>query len=77
MQTIQKLISSNLLRLGFLITLLLSPACGQLDLAWGPLLYAVDVTPDAITPNADGDQDVTQISYRLRRAAAVSIYFTK
>jgi hypothetical protein len=49
--------------------------CGQLDFAMGPLLYDVVVTPDAISPNADGVQDVTEIQYSLRRAAAVSIYF--
>lgn len=76
MYRIQKLIALNLIRLGVLSLLLLLVACGQLDLRWGPLLYAVTVTPDAITPNADGNQDVTEISYSLRRAAAVSIYFT-
>jgi len=56
--------------------LFLVAACGQLDLPWGPLLYAVTVAPDSITPNADGVQDVTQISYSLRRSAAVTIDFT-
>lgn len=54
---------------------MLLAACGQLDLAVGPLLYDVVVTPDAISPNADGQQDITEIQYSLRRAAAVSIYF--
>ncbi|HXF60937.1 MAG TPA: hypothetical protein VNK95_04930 [Caldilineaceae bacterium] len=49
--------------------------CGQLDLGMGPLLYDVQVTPDFITPNADGNQDVTEIQYSLRRTADVSIYF--
>lgn len=49
--------------------------CGQLDFAAGPLLYNVSVAPDAISPNADGDQDVTEIRYSLRRTALVSIYF--
>jgi hypothetical protein len=66
-------------RLGlFLLALLMSmlvAGCGQLDFAVGPLLYNVVVTPDAISPNADGKQDVTEIKYSLRRAAAVSIYF--
>src|SRR5215203_6510639 len=66
-------------RLGlFLLALLMSmlvAGCGQLDFAVGPLLYDVVFTPDAITPNADGRQDVTEIQYSLRRAAAVSIYF--
>ncbi len=54
---------------------LLNGACGQLDLAAGPLLYDVVVTPTAISPNADGVSDVTEIHYSLRRAADVSIYF--
>ncbi len=62
--------------LGLVTALLLLAACGQLDLAWGSLLYNVNVTPDSITPNADGQQDVTEISYSLRRSADVSIYFT-
>jgi hypothetical protein len=57
-----------------LFTLLLLAGCGQLDLGMGPLLYNVLVSPDSITPNADGVQDVTEIQYSLRRAAAVSIY---
>jgi hypothetical protein len=49
--------------------------CGQLDIGMGPLLYDVVVSPDAISPNADGITDVTEIQYSLRRTAAVSIYF--
>lgn len=49
--------------------------CGQLDLAVGPLLHDVVVSPDHITPNADGDTDATSISYSLSRSADVSIYF--
>ena len=40
-----------------------------------PLLHDVEVTPDRISPNADGDVDVTQIFYKLRRSANLSIYF--
>ncbi|MCB9160880.1 MAG: hypothetical protein H6644_13695 [Caldilineaceae bacterium] len=39
------------------------------------LLYDVQVTPTLISPNADGDTDVTDIFYSLRRPATVSIYF--
>jgi hypothetical protein len=39
------------------------------------LLYDVRIQPDHITPNADGDTDVTRIEYRLSRSAYVSIYF--
>ncbi len=41
----------------------------------GPPLIAASLSRAAITPNADGDSDVTRVAYRLRRAAAVSIYF--
>jgi hypothetical protein len=60
--------------LAFVLLLALA-GCGQLDIGMGPLLYDVVVTPDAISPNADGQQDVTEILYSLRRTATVSIYF--
>jgi hypothetical protein len=40
-----------------------------------PLLYDVSVSPDVISPNADGTEDATNIEYRLTRNAHVSIYF--
>jgi len=49
--------------------------CGQLQFTAGPLLYDVTMTPEDISPNADGDNDVTEIFYSLRRPATVSIYF--
>lgn len=39
------------------------------------LLRNVAVTHDVITPNADGDADLTRIEYEISRNAAVSIYF--
>ena len=50
-------------------------------LGWGgcatrPLLYDVEIAPQTISPNADGQTDVTRISYRLSRSADLSIYFT-
>lgn len=39
------------------------------------LLRAVTVSDSRITPNADGDSDITRIAYELTRRAAVSIYF--
>ncbi len=63
-------------RLVGLLLLVGITGCGQLNFAWGPLLHDVNVTPTSITPNADGDQDVTRITYSLRRAADVSITFT-
>lgn len=40
-----------------------------------PLLYDVEVNPQLISPNADGDTDVTYINYKLSRSAELSIYF--
>ncbi|GAB4428513.1 MAG: hypothetical protein Kow0031_08780 [Anaerolineae bacterium] len=41
----------------------------------GPLLSDVSVAPQTITPNADGIEDVTRISYHLNGSADLSIYF--
>ncbi|HPL29033.1 MAG TPA: hypothetical protein PLG21_13365 [Anaerolineae bacterium] len=41
----------------------------------GPPAADLALRPAEISPNADGSSDVTQISYRLSRAAAVSLYF--
>ncbi len=57
------------------MALLSLTACGRLDLPVGALLYDVQVSPNEISPNADGAQDVTEIQYSLRRPADVSIYF--
>jgi hypothetical protein len=40
-----------------------------------PLLSGVSVSPDVISPNADGSDDATNISYSLSRNAELSIYF--
>jgi hypothetical protein len=40
-----------------------------------PLLYDVAVSPNIISPNADGVDDATNIQYRLSRNAALSVYF--
>jgi hypothetical protein len=40
-----------------------------------PLIYEVQVQPTVITPNGDGDTDVTRITYKLSRNADLSIYF--
>jgi hypothetical protein len=58
-----------------LLLLFLLAGCGQLDLAVGPTLYDVKVAPALISPNADGQQDVTEVFYSLRRTATVNIYF--
>ena len=41
----------------------------------GPPLAAASFSHTALSPNTDGDDDVTHINYALRRAANVSIYF--
>ena len=56
-------------------TALLLVACGQLEFSNGPLLYDVSFSKDVITPNADGDNDATEIKYSLRRPANVTISF--
>ncbi len=61
--------------LSVIVLMALLSSCGQLDWPFGKLLYDVSLTPDAISPNADGERDATSISYSLRRAASVDIYF--
>lgn len=51
-----------------LLVLLILSACGQ-----KPLLQDISVTPDTITPNADGQTDLTRITFTLNRNAIVSI----
>lgn len=41
----------------------------------GPLLQSASFSLETITPDADGDSDVTTIRYELARPATVSIYF--
>lgn len=68
-------LSGESLRVLFmLLSALLLAACGQLDLNAGPLLYDVNVSHAAISPNADGVDDATEITYALRRAANVNVY---
>jgi hypothetical protein len=40
-----------------------------------PLLYDVSVSPDVISPNADGSDDATNLAYKLSRNALLSILF--
>ena len=58
-----------------LIALLAAAAILLASCAFGPLLSDVKVAPAAISPNADGADDVTHINYRINRPANVSIYF--
>lgn len=68
------LLKTNLYRwvglaLGLIGVLILS-GCGR-----KPLLYDVSFSDAHITPNADGETDITAIKYSLGRSAALSIYF--
>ena len=58
---------------GVLVVLLLSLGLSGCHLR--SLLYDVSVSPNVISPNADGIDDATNIDYKLSRNAAVSIYF--
>jgi hypothetical protein len=58
---------------GALVLMLLSLALGGCHLR--PLLYDVSISPDAISANADGKDDATNIEYKLSRNASISIYF--
>lgn len=57
---------------GLFAVLLLNVGCMS---RFRPLLYNVSLSPDIISPNADGVQDVTRIDYALGRNATISIYF--
>ena len=53
-----------------ILTVLFLTSCGR-----KPLLEDVVVAPDSITPNADGLEDLTNVSFLLNRNATVAIYF--
>ena len=59
---------------GVLLLLVLGFAAGCTT-ALRPLLYDVSVSPDVISPNADGENDVTLITYALGRNGYISISF--
>ena len=65
----------NKIALWIVIFALLLGGCGRLNAGIGPLLRDVTVAPDQISPNADGDTDVTEIRYTLSRSAYISIFF--
>ncbi len=64
-----KLYHWTILTLSLVVVLSLS-GCGS-----PPLLYDVQFGHEIITPNADGDTDITEIQYGLGRSAELSIYF--
>ena len=59
--------------LGVLVMMLLSLGLGGCHLR--PLLYDVSISPNVISPNADGTDDATNVEYKLSRNASISIYF--
>lgn len=59
-----------LLALGAVVLSLVLVGCGE-----RPLLSDVSFSKDRITPNADGEDDVLLIRYRLSRSAYLSMYF--
>ncbi len=60
--------------LWLVIAILLIASIGLTGCSLRPLLTEVTMAPDVISPNADGQDDVTLIRYRIGRAANVSIY---
>jgi hypothetical protein len=59
-----------MIQLVIILLLSLLTACSS----FSPLLNQVTVSPQTISPNADGLADVTRISYQLTRSADLSIY---
>ena len=54
--------------------LLILGACSFVGLPVRRLLYDVSLSDSVISPNADGDTDITRIEYKLARNATLSIY---
>lgn len=54
--------------------LLIPGACSFGGVPFRPLLYDVSLSDTMISPNADGDTDITRIEYKLARNATLSIY---
>ncbi len=61
--------------MGGAFTLLFLCAIGLGGCHLRPLLSEASVSPNVISPNADGVEDVTNITYRLSRSASLSVYF--
>lgn len=58
------------------LTAVLLGAAWLIFMPGGPALVSATFAFEAISPNADGKQDATRLTYTLRRSATVSIYFT-
>jgi len=67
--------NQNLLVVGGALTILVLFSLALSGCHLRPLLNDVSVSPDTISPNADGSDDATNIEYKLSRNAQVSIYF--
>jgi hypothetical protein len=67
--------SGSLLPLGAVLFTLLLLSLVLSGCHLRPLLSGVSVSPDVISPNADGSDDATNIAYKLARNADLSIYF--
>ncbi len=65
----------NVLPAALFLLMILLTGCGRLEIPIGPLLYDVQIVPSTISPNADGQDDVAEVQYSLRRPADVSILF--
>jgi hypothetical protein len=65
----------NPLKVVIFTNLILALSLLLMGCSGGPLLSEVSVSPQTITPNADGLEDVTRISYHLNGSANLSIYF--
>jgi len=62
-------------RLALFLTLLILIGAAGAGCRERPLLEDVAVRPATISPNADGQEDVAEITYTVTRQADVSIYF--
>ena len=58
------------------LSILLTVALAACSNPFGGTLAGVKVEPSAISPNADGKDDLARIEYRLRQPAKVQIYLT-
>jgi len=58
----------------FLVLILVAAAFGLTSCSLRPLLSGVSVQPENISPNADGQDDVTLVRYTIGRTSHVSIY---
>ena len=65
---------SRALRLGLVLAVVGALALVLAGCASKPFLVDVNVRPSVISPNADGDDDVAEIKYTLKRQVTLSMY---